>query len=51
MSKYGGNFLESFTRKSRAVNKLANDLGISEGAANIMYTMIAQTHEPVADDC
>jgi hypothetical protein len=42
VSKYGGNFLESFTRKSRAVNKLANDLGISEGAANIMYTMIAQ---------
>lgn len=42
VSKYGGDFLQSFTRKGRAVNRLAKDLGISEGAANIMYMMIAQ---------
>jgi hypothetical protein len=41
ISKYGGEFAEKFTRKGKSIKKLSEQLGVSQGAANIIYTMIA----------
>ena len=42
ISKYGGEFAEKFTRKGKSIKKLSEQLGVSQGAANIIYVMIAQ---------
>jgi len=42
VSRYGGEFLENFTRQGKAVNKLAEQLSISQNAANIIFKMVAQ---------
>lgn len=41
ISKYGGEFAEKFTRKGKSIKKLSEQLGVSQGAANIIYAMIA----------
>jgi len=42
VSRYGGEFLENFTRQGKAVNKLAEQLSISQNAANIIFKMVAK---------
>ncbi len=42
VSRYGTELFGNFTRKGNAIKKLSEQLNISQGAANIIYTMIAQ---------
>ena len=42
IKKYGGNLVESMTRKGKGITALQNQLNISSGAAAVIYTMLVQ---------
>jgi len=42
IKKYGGNLIESMTRKGKGITALQNQLNISSGAAAVIYTMLVQ---------